>query len=153
MPLGAALLKRDNCPPWVFCGADAYADRDRLQRLEQAGASVKPARIQQDGFLDLHTVLDCLFQNGLRTLMVEGGARVLSSFLRCGLGDQALITIAPFWTGGDGHLELTRNNPGIYPHLEQAEMGGFGQDWVVWGKIGEKSYASSSPVFHSSEPG
>ena len=151
LPSEAALLQTKDRMPIVFCGEGV--DPDRLHTLERSGVSIRPVPVRDDGFLDLSAVLVSLFQSGLLSLMVEGGARVLSSFLLSGLGDQAMITIAPFWAGGDGRIEFTGAGNGAYPNLRPNRIERFGRDWVVWGKIGEDCYATSSPVFHSPEPG
>jgi riboflavin biosynthesis pyrimidine reductase len=36
----------------------------------------------------------------VRRVMVEGGARVLTSFLRAALGDYAIVTVVPRFLGG-----------------------------------------------------
>jgi 2,5-diamino-6-(ribosylamino)-4(3H)-pyrimidinone 5'-phosphate reductase len=50
--------------------------------------------------VDLHALLAHLTGWGVRTLLVEGGATVLSSFLRAGLVDRLTIYTAPVVIGG-----------------------------------------------------
>ncbi|HTX73726.1 MAG TPA: dihydrofolate reductase family protein, partial [Rectinemataceae bacterium] len=58
---------------------------------------------------------------GVSTLMVEGGAAVIASFLRSRLVDRLVVTIAPCFLGGynpfgidgGGSLGLTLNEPRI----------------------------------------
>lgn len=151
MPLAAALLRREDCKPWVFCGADA--DRERRANLERAGARVITLPQGADGRLDLSALLAELYQAGLHSLMVEGGARVLSAFLLSALGDQAMITIGNFWAGGNARIEFAQNGRRIFPSITAAQVGVFGGDWVVWGTIGEEIRETSGPVFHSTAPG
>lgn len=80
------------------------------------------------GGLDLAGVLATLHEQGITSVMVEGGGRVLRSFLETALWDRFTVFQAPiilgdgpvFWPGGAPGLELPR--PGI-----EAQDGG-----VLW---------------------
>lgn len=54
------------------------------------------------GKLQLHALLTRLHEMGIRTLMVEGGATVITSFMRSGLVDHLIITISPSFVGAEG---------------------------------------------------
>jgi riboflavin biosynthesis pyrimidine reductase len=45
--------------------------------------------------VDLGAALDALFGDGIRSVLVEGGARVITSFLSLGLADRLVVGIAP----------------------------------------------------------
>jgi 5-amino-6-(5-phosphoribosylamino)uracil reductase len=49
--------------------------------------------------VDLGRVLDDLAVRGVARLMVEGGASVLTQFLRAGLADELVLAVAPFFIG------------------------------------------------------
>ena len=51
--------------------------------------------------LDLDSVLHELWKRGIRSVMVEGGAGVLSAFVRHRLFDCVCVTVAPKWIGND----------------------------------------------------
>lgn len=51
------------------------------------------------GTLDLERLLEDLGRRGISTVFVEGGAGVLTSFLRAGLADRAVVVTAPFLLG------------------------------------------------------
>jgi len=98
-PSGAKLLSRTDRKPWIFHleaeePAAREAVRERSGALAAAGArlfAVPPG----EGGLDLRRVLARLRGEGIPSLMVEGGARVLGSFMSQGLAAQAVITISP----------------------------------------------------------
>lgn len=50
---------------------------------------------QTDAGLDLREVMRHLWDRGVTAVLVEGGAKVLSSFLRAGLGDELHLFVAP----------------------------------------------------------
>jgi diaminohydroxyphosphoribosylaminopyrimidine deaminase / 5-amino-6-(5-phosphoribosylamino)uracil reductase len=60
------------------------------------------ARNASGGGLVLGDVLQALYAAGLRTVMVEAGARLGGAFLRAGLVDRIEWFRAPFLIGGDG---------------------------------------------------
>lgn len=98
LPLGARLLGRSDGGPLVIAARDA--DRARREALEKAGATVIVADRGEDGLIDLHSALAALADTGIRTLMVEGGAAVLASFLSLRLVDEVVATIAPVILAG-----------------------------------------------------
>lgn len=56
-------------------------------------------RTDDDGLLDLHDFVTKADDFGLRSLLVEGGGKVATSFLRAGLVDKYVIVIAPIVLG------------------------------------------------------
>lgn len=54
------------------------------------------------GHISLEGLFSTLWENKIRSVMVEGGASVISSFLKSGLVDSFLLTIAPVYVGKDG---------------------------------------------------
>ncbi|RFA16686.1 riboflavin biosynthesis protein RibD [Subtercola boreus] len=51
---------------------------------------------------DLPAVLDDLFDNGVRSVFVEGGPTLASAFVRAGLVDEFVVYLAPVLVGGPG---------------------------------------------------
>ena len=82
----------------IACTADA--EEARVPALANRGAEVLRLPAWSNGWVDLVALLEALGAAGVRRLMVEGGARVLTSFLRAGLGDYAVVTVAPRFLGG-----------------------------------------------------
>lgn len=92
-----AELLRHGRSPWIATAQEA--DSQRLEALETAGARV--FRLPSaDGWVDLVSLLKLLSDLGIHSLMVEGGARVITSFLVSRLVDQMVLTIAPWLVGG-----------------------------------------------------
>lgn len=145
IPLESRLLARQDCPPWIVCAPDA--DPDRREALEKTGARLIAIPRGDEGLPDLLETLRALYTLGLDSLMVEGGARVLASFLRARLVDQAVVTVAPLWVGGLPALDGGVGRNGRYPCWDNAQSALFGCDWVVWGKLGEENYETAGPVF------
>jgi diaminohydroxyphosphoribosylaminopyrimidine deaminase/5-amino-6-(5-phosphoribosylamino)uracil reductase len=88
-------------PVWVVTSETAEAAA--AAKLGAAGAQV--IRIPSDpakSGLDLATVLHVLCEKGVTRLMVEGGARVASSFVAAGLADEVWLLRGPAIVGADG---------------------------------------------------
>lgn len=104
------------------------------QALEAAGAFIVrlPAT---DGRIDLPALLEQLWQVGIRTLMVEGGAQVMTSFLRAHLVNRIIVTIAPTLIGGVRGINELLSDSEFFPRLRHATMRQLDEDWVVAGEI------------------
>ena len=151
IPHNSRLLSRPDSKPWLVCG-DGTAAED-WHRLEEIGVRVIAVPIDQQGYLDLDQTLRVLFELGMVSLMVEGGARVIASFLRRRLVDQVVVTVSPVWVGGLPVSETSLDREGCFPQWIHPEMKKFGRDWVIWGRIGEGKYETAGPVFPGATSG
>jgi diaminohydroxyphosphoribosylaminopyrimidine deaminase/5-amino-6-(5-phosphoribosylamino)uracil reductase len=90
-------------PLWVI--ASETAEAPAAVKLGAAGAQV--IRVAAAGAdLDLSAVLHALAEKGITRLMVEGGARVASSFVSAGLVDEIWLLRGPDRVGTDGVAAL-----------------------------------------------
>jgi riboflavin-specific deaminase-like protein len=83
-------------PTTIFCGSNAPATR--RQALEAAGPRIAVAH-ETDAGLDLRDVLEQLSALGILSVMVEGGAAVITSFYRNDLADRVVLVCAPLLIG------------------------------------------------------
>lgn len=94
LPLKSKLvLTAYKIPTIVFSDSP---DNERVAELEKRGIEVvrKSAR-------DLVTVLDCLRQRELQSILVEGGTEVAGAFCDSRLVDKVTFMVAPLIIGGD----------------------------------------------------
>lgn len=98
LPVDANLLKNTNSSPLVATTGDYDAHKRRS--LEQAGVTVLCVPSDNNGWVDLNCLLACLADLGIGSVMVEGGARVITSFLTGRIVDRLVITITPKLVGG-----------------------------------------------------
>ena len=92
MPCTARLLGRTDLLPWIF--HDRAGACGRCARAGPPRSPLFPLDPGENG-LPLVDVLRGLRSAGISSLMVEGGAHVLRSFLSCGIARQAVITVSP----------------------------------------------------------
>jgi diaminohydroxyphosphoribosylaminopyrimidine deaminase/5-amino-6-(5-phosphoribosylamino)uracil reductase len=88
-------------PLWVM--TSEIAEAPAAMKLGAAGAHVmRVATTSTPLGLDLAAVLHALAEKGITRLLVEGGARVASSFVAAGLVDEAWLLRGPDSIGADG---------------------------------------------------
>ncbi len=117
-------------PPILVCQPQS-AESEKAAALRSAGAIILPIAGDETQ-IHLPTLLSTLWQRGLNSLMVEGGASVITAFLEQKLADLLILTIAPCFIGGLNALTrplLER------PRLKQMGVMQVGEDVVLWGKL------------------
>lgn len=132
-PLDAKLFKNEKAP-WIATTEDA--DRRRQAALESAGARVLRVPAEGNGHVDIRRLLSLLAQLGVQSLMVEGGAAIISSFLAARLVDRLIVTIAPMLVGGLNAFELSRELNGVtLPQLAHTRYQMLGKDIILLGDL------------------
>ena len=109
LPLSSQLVKTaKQFPLTLICGPDLAREDEKSnkfahkkQRLEAAGVTVITVPLHQDQ-LDLKIILNKLAEIGITRLMVEGGGKVLTSFISAGLVDDLYWIQARQMFGKDG---------------------------------------------------
>jgi len=131
-PPYANLLR--NCrSPWIATSADA--DPERQAALEQIGARVLRLPAASNGWVDLAALLKHLGELNINSLMVEGGAQIITSFLAARLVDQVVLTIAPMLVGGLRVMDyLGQHQMNCFPRLRQVSYQRLGEDLVLRGE-------------------
>ena len=133
-PVDANLLRGHSPPPWIAARDEADQDRQRL--LEMANARVLRLQADPGGGVCLVALLECLGTLGINSLMVEGGAHIITSFLREQLVDLLVLTVSPLLVGGLHALDsLGENHPACFPRLSQPRYEWLGDDLVLWGEL------------------
>jgi len=121
-----------NCrTPWI--AASNGADLERQRDLEEMGAKVLVLP-SHNGWVDLTCLLERLGELGVNSLMVEGGAQIITSFLSFRLVNQIVLTIAPMLVGG---LRVMDNFGGYlrsFPRLKNLSYQRLGEDLVLRGE-------------------
>lgn len=110
VPPGARLYAAtEDTETWVLCARGAKG----LARARSAASRVLELPRTRSGHVDLRRGLRRLADEGLTTVLVEGGGRLAAALLRSDLVDEVHWILAPKLIGGDGRpglgpLELRR---------------------------------------------
>lgn len=129
-----ARLLQNGRPPWI--ATTTQADETRQAALETAGARVLRLPANEHGRVALPALLRRLKQLDVDSILVEGGAEVITNFLALHLVDRLVVTIAPLLVGGlnaVGHL-AARNGARL-PALQRARYQRLGKDMVLSGDV------------------
>lgn len=132
IPVESKLLQGSK-PPWIAAALDASpASAEQLKRL---GAQVLRFSSPEGARIPLRDLLRSLREMNVKRLMVEGGARIITSFLRERLVDRVVVTITPHLIGGTHAVEdLAGRVISDFPRLEQINTTRLDEDWILWGR-------------------
>jgi 5-amino-6-(5-phosphoribosylamino)uracil reductase/diaminohydroxyphosphoribosylaminopyrimidine deaminase/5-amino-6-(5-phosphoribosylamino)uracil reductase len=135
-PPEAAVLADGAASGTVLAVTDR-APAENRERVLSLGATVLELPSDLDGRVDLAALLGELVASGVGSAMVEGGATLITSFLRAGLVDRLAVCVAPKIIGdgieaiGDlGIRDLSRSLT-----LADAAVEPYGVDLILSGRI------------------
>jgi diaminohydroxyphosphoribosylaminopyrimidine deaminase/5-amino-6-(5-phosphoribosylamino)uracil reductase len=97
LPLGARLFKDAATMPVLVAATDAITE-ERRTALETAGAEVLSVAARE-GRVDLSLLYSELYERGICSILIEGGAHVAGAALEMGLVDKIVFFIAPMLVG------------------------------------------------------
>lgn len=140
LPIDSNLLRNTNSLPLVATTKD-YDSRKR-RSLERVGVTVLCVPSDNHGWVDLNYLLANLADLGIGSLMVEGGARVITSFLTGRVVDRLAITITPKLVGGLHAVEypLVRGRDAVGNSNHSPKLTNFayepsGEDIIFWATV------------------
>ncbi len=94
IPLEAKVVRSQEMAPTIIA-TTSQANEKKLARLREAGIEVLLIQEDESGEVDLRHLLSLLGERGTSSVLVEGGARVITSLLRQNLADKVILAIAP----------------------------------------------------------
>jgi riboflavin biosynthesis pyrimidine reductase len=86
----------------------------------------------------LPALLECLGGSGVNSVMVEGGAQIITAFLASRLVDLVVLTIVPIFLGG--LPAISADDPSTRSTFGPLRLGNptyerLGDDLIVWGSL------------------
>jgi diaminohydroxyphosphoribosylaminopyrimidine deaminase / 5-amino-6-(5-phosphoribosylamino)uracil reductase len=93
-PLTAAVLTKGAAPSTVLAVTDR-APAVKCDRVRALGAAVLCLPTDAGGGVDLFALLAALHRRGVGSVLVEGGARVITALLQARLADRLVVCVAP----------------------------------------------------------
>ncbi len=108
IPLDCKLIKTiQKSPLLIYTTEDSVsANSEITEKITQKGAELL-AYPHTQGRSNLHFLLEELSKRSIAHLLVEGGPKVLTSFLKEGLADEVVVYIAPKILGLQGSADIT----------------------------------------------
>ena len=129
-PLSARLVTQSDLSPWIIKSQDNHSDQ--MKALKNAGATPLSCATSRDGKIDLHALMAMLDEMQVNSIMVEGGAKVITSFVHSRLIDQFIITVSPRLVGGLPVIDsngLNLNSNLMLGHMSYQRLG---NDLILW---------------------
>ncbi len=93
IPLDANVV-RDRAAPTLIA-TTRHAPPARREQFQEAGIVVAAVAPNSEGRVDLHALVEELSSRGIESLLVEGGAAIITAMLRAGLANRMVVCIAP----------------------------------------------------------
>ncbi len=132
LPLDARIWSHPK-PPWI---ATLETEIPAAQALRARGARLLQIPSTANGKVDLSALFAHLGAEGISSVMVEGGATIISTLIRQQLAHYAVVTIAPRFATG-----IRVNTPASQPtaNLQDVNYTQAGNDILLWGEFSSKS--------------
>jgi GTP cyclohydrolase II len=128
-PLDAQVLQHHHHIPWIATSETSDMARERM--ILETGVKVMRIPSRVDGLIDLQVLLHRLKDMNITSIMVEGGAEIITSFLKDRLVDQLVLTISPMYIGGMHAVWPLQLNLLDLPILQNIEWEPCGADIVL----------------------
>lgn len=137
MPASARLWQTHKKRCWVLTTAEKSAANDNAatEGAAQDGPEILNVPSSDDGRVCLTAAMQLLYQKGIRSLMVEGGANVITAFLKMRLADALVLTVAPRLVGGYKAVSDLNVEQAPFPALAPLFSARSGDDLIIWGNL------------------
>lgn len=136
LPRAAHVLANDGRA--LVIGAEGRADDKERAALHAAGVAVAITPQDGDGRVSIEGALAVLAERGVKRLLVEGGSKVVTSFLRSRRVDHLSIEIAMRLLGAPGTPMLGALGVGaieVAPSLANVSIERLGENVIVRGDV------------------
>jgi riboflavin-specific deaminase-like protein len=131
-PLSANVLKRQAYK--TIFAVTKKANLSKIRQVEKLGARVIIVPADRNGQVDLKGLLSRLKKLGIKRLLVEGGAKIITSFLKMGLVNRVIVITAPKVIGrGLAALQTPLATRNIRLRLKQPLIFQLNQDLIIEG--------------------
>ena len=136
IPLEAEVVRSQEAAPTIIA-TTSRADEKKLSSLRNIGIEVLLIQEDEAGEVDLRHLLSLLGERNISSVLVEGGAGVITSLLRHHLADKVMLAIAPKIMGKGieavGELNIREVSQAL--KLSFRRLYRMGEDLVIEAKV------------------
>jgi len=93
-PLTARIVRNTSAARTIIVTSPSSPGRKREQ-LKRRGVEVIVLPASRGGNIDLRKIIRILYKKGIKKILVEGGNRVITSFIKAGLADKVVTITSP----------------------------------------------------------
>lgn len=131
MPRNARLLEDPGRSAWIVC--DQKTRDSKIEQFQTSGATILPCATDGNGKIQMIALMELLAEREINSVMVEGGARIIRSFISSRLVDQFIITISP---------KLLKGLPVLEENFEYVSLAD-----VSYQQLGDDIILSAKPIW------
>ena len=131
-PPDANLVQRSDLSTWIV--NSNHNPLDPNGTFKQKGIRLIGCNRNDDGLIDLLALMGILARRRVSSIMVEGGARVITSFVNMKLVDLFVITVSPKLVGGLPVIDTRGFKNASALELTDVHYQRLGADLVVWAR-------------------
>ena len=135
-PLKSKIVRTCDAAPVIIVTTKG-SDSQKAARLRRLGIEVLEVPSGVSGDIDLKHLLQALGERKISSLLVEGGAKVITSFLSHKLADRVVVAIAPKILGKGidavGELNITQLSQALKLNFQKTSRAG--DDVVIEAKV------------------
>ena len=135
IPLDANVVRDGGAPTLIVSTEQALPARRR--QFELTGAEVAVVRADGQGRVDVQALVELLSGRGIGSLLVEGGAGIITAMLRARLANRLVVCIAPRILGKGieavGDLGINRLRDAVA--LNAITLTRYGEDVILEGEL------------------
>ena len=139
-PLKSKIVRACDVAP-VIIATTEQADTQKASQLRGLGVEVLEVQSDASGCIDLKHLLQALGERNISSLLVEGGAKVITSFLHQKLADKVVVALAPKILGKGidavGELDIIRISQALKLTLQKISR--VGNDIVIEARVDRSS--------------
>jgi diaminohydroxyphosphoribosylaminopyrimidine deaminase/5-amino-6-(5-phosphoribosylamino)uracil reductase len=150
IPLGSKLVRTAKKHPLlIYTKQNAISESPKVvKKIANKGIELL-TQTETAEISKLHFLIDELSRRGIRHLLVEGGPRVLTSFLNEGLVDEVIVYIAPKILGAQGCADITEPMSELTQAigLHYVDIKRFGNDVRMTGFTAKALSEISVPIY------
>jgi diaminohydroxyphosphoribosylaminopyrimidine deaminase / 5-amino-6-(5-phosphoribosylamino)uracil reductase len=136
LPLHSRLVKTSKDDVLVLCSS---AEEKRMRELQQHGVRVERVPPGADGRPDMVSLLRCLGEMEITSVLIEGGAMVNWAALSSGIVDKVFLYYAPKLLAGTGAIPFAAGagfaGMSDAAYVRSIELHRFGEDLAVEGYL------------------
>lgn len=146
IPLNAKVMKGRDAARTIIATTH-FADEKKLSSLREMGIEVLVIQEGEAGEVDLRNLLNVLGQQGISSVLVEGGGGVITSLLRQNLVDKMVIAVAPkiMGKGIEAVGELNIREVSQTLKLSFTKIYRVGEDLIIEAKVNPPAATVSKP--------
>lgn len=131
-PPDTKLVRRSDLKTWIVNGN--HDPLDPHGPFPPKAVTLINCKCDADGLIDLEALMDILARRQVDSIMIEGGARVITSFIKLKLVDLFVITVSPKLVGGLPVIDAREFKTASSLALTDVHYQRLGADLVVWAR-------------------